>query len=579
MQLSAKTFIHAFQQQAARTPDRIALSDATKVNITYGQAQKYANYVSQKLTDAGVQRGDIVALFLGRTAFFPVAAIGVFQAGAAYMPIDPRYPDSRIAFMLEDSEAKVLIASAEFAAHIEGFTGTVLYAEDLQVERQETPEPIIDGDDRDYIIYTSGTTGKPKGVINVHKGLMNLIDFYAAELNCNENDVSGVYCSFAFDASVMQIFPFLARGAGVDIVPTEVMLDMRALNAYTNEHGITTMYLNPSVAKFFDLVCENTTLKSVVTAGDRLTYGPGRNFVIYNMYGPTEASAVITSFLVDKKYENYPIGKFVKNNCGYIVDESMKLVAEGEAGELCLAGIHVGTGYLRRPELTAEKFIKNPFSDDANYQTLYRSGDLCRVLPDGNYEFLGRIDTQVKIRGFRVELGEIEAAMRSYEGTRDAICGAFEDETRGEKYIVGYYVADTVLDEPSFREFLAGSLPFYMIPTAFVKLDAIPLDVNGKFDRKALIRPDYTVATSAAAEFRGETQEEQVLADCLFEIFDTKHLDFDRSFIEAGGDSLATIHLIGLLLQKGFTMGGLSAIFSPEHSLRDIARFLVPYTS
>jgi amino acid adenylation domain-containing protein len=489
MALSDNTFLHAFQKQAARTPGRIALSDATKVTITYSQAQKYANYVSRKLTDAGVGRGDIVAIFLGRTAFFPVAAIGAFQAGAAYMPIEPRYPDSRIAFMLEDSEAKVLITSRDLASHTAGYTGTVLYAEDLWVEEEKTPAPIIDGDDMDYIIYTSGTTGKPKGAMNVHRGLLNLVESYAGELNFSEQDVCGVYSSFGFDASVAQIFPFLGKGAGVDIIPTEVILDMRMLSKYTIEHGITTMQLPASIIKFFDPVCENRALKSVVAMGDRLTYGPSRHFKIYNMYGPSEASVFVTSFLVDKEYENYPIGKFFQNNCGYIVDEHMKQVSEGEAGELCLAGNHIGTGYLRRPELTGEKFIKNPFSDDPEYGTIYRTGDLCRVLPDGNYEFLDRIDTQVKIRGFRVELGEIEMTMRRYEGVKEAICGVFEDKGRGEKYIVGYYTGDRVLDATSLQEYLSRTLPFYMIPSVFVKMDAIPLNANGKYDRKALVEP------------------------------------------------------------------------------------------
>ncbi|MHB9293821.1 putative Tyrocidine synthase 2 [Hollandina sp. SP2] len=447
MARSDKTLLHAFQKQAARTPQRIALSDVTKVALTYGQAQKYANYVSRTLTEAGVGRGDMVALFLGRTAFFPVAAIGVFQAGAAYMPIDSRYPDSRIGFMLEDSEAKALITSRDLVSHAAGYRGTVLYAEDLWVEQEETPAPVIDGNDMDYIIYTSGTTGKPKGVVNVHRGLMNLCEFYAEELPFNAEDVSGAYSSFGFDASVAQIFPFLGKGARVDIIPAEVMLDMGMLSEYTIEHGITTMQLPASIIQFFDRVCENKGLKSVVGMGDRLTYGPSSRFKIYNMYGPSEASVFVTSFLVDKVYENYPIGKFFKNNCGYIVDENMNLAHEGEAGELCLAGVHIGTGYFKRPELTAEKFVKNSFSDDPEYQTLYRTGDLCRVLGDGNYEFLGRIDTQVKIRGFRVELGEIEMTMRGYEGVKEAICGAFEEKGRGEKYIVGYYTGKQVLDE------------------------------------------------------------------------------------------------------------------------------------
>ncbi|MDR0721312.1 MAG: amino acid adenylation domain-containing protein [Treponema sp.] len=489
MALSDKTFLHAFQKQAARTPQRIALSDATKVTITYGQAQKYANYVSQKVTEAGVGRGDIVALYLGRTAFFPVAAIGVFQAGAAYMPIDPRYPDSRIEFMLEDSEAKVLITSRDLASHTAAYTGTVLYAEDLWVEQEATPEPIIDGNDMDYIIYTSGTTGKPKGAMNVHRGLINLVESYAGELNFSEEDVSGVYSSFGFDASVAQIFPFLGKGAGVDIIPSEVMLDMGMLSKYTIEHGITTMQLPASIIKFFDRVCENRALKSVVGMGDRLTYGPSDHFKIYNMYGPSEASVFVTSFLVDKAYTNYPIGKFFKNNCGYIVDEQMNLLPDGEAGELCLTGNHIGRGYLKRPELTGEKFVKNPFSSDSEYETMYRTGDLCRVLPDGNYEFLGRIDTQVKIRGFRVELGEIEMTMRKYEGVKEAICGAFEDTGRGGKYLVGYYTGDEGLDGGVLKEYLSETLPFYMIPSAFVQLDGIPLNANGKYDRNALIEP------------------------------------------------------------------------------------------
>jgi amino acid adenylation domain-containing protein len=490
MAFTEQTFLHAFQNQVIRTPEHIALSDATNVHITYRKAQHYANYVYRKLTEAGVGRGDIVGIFLGRTAFFPIAAIGAFQAGAAYMPIDPRYPDSRIAFMLEDSEAKVLITSAELVAHTAGYRGKVLYVEDLWVEEDATPSPVIGGEDMNYIIFTSGTTGEPKGAVNVHRGLMNLIECYAAEVGFTEEDVSGVYCSFAFDISVMQIFPFLARGARVDIIPSEVMLDMGALSKYINEHGITTMHLPPAIIKFFDPFCEHTTLKSVVAGGDRLTYGPGRNFLIYNLYGPTEASVIITKpFLVDKEYDNYPLGTFLKNNCGYIVDEQLKLVPTGEAGELCIAGVHIGTGYLKRPELSGEKFIKNPFSEEAGYETVYRTGDLCRVLPDGNYEFLGRIDTQVKIRGFRVELGEIEMTMRKYAGVQEAVCTAFEDEVRGEKYIVGYYTGEEDIGEESLQGFLSESLPFYMVPAVYVKIEAIPVNANGKYDRKALVRP------------------------------------------------------------------------------------------
>ncbi|MDR2397934.1 MAG: amino acid adenylation domain-containing protein [Spirochaetaceae bacterium] len=578
MDLSDETFLHAFQKQVARTPERIALSDATQAAITYGQAQRYANYVSRKLREAGVGPGDIVGIFLGRTAFFPVAAIGVFQTGAAYMPIDPRYPDSRIAFMLEDSAAKVLITSRNLAAHTAGYTGTVLYAGDLMVAEDRTPEPIITGNDMDYLIYTSGTTGNPKGAMNLHKGLMNLCEFYAEALGISEHDSSGVFSSFGFDASVVQIFPPLTRGAKVVIIPNELMLDMPALNRYAISQNITILPLPASITKFFDKACEQTTVKTVVALGDRLTYGPGKNFLLYNMYGPTEASVFITSFSVDKAYNNYPIGTFIKNNVGYIVDEDMKQVPAGEAGELWIAGIHIGTGYLKRPELTAEKFIKNPFSDDPDYQTLYKTGDLCRVLPDGNYEFLGRIDTQVKIRGFRVELGEIEMTLRNYAEVNEAICQVFEDKGQGEKYIVGYYTGERVLDEEALQRYLSGTLPFYMVPSVFVKVDAIPLNANGKYDRKALQEPARKKNRKAGAGgmvSSTETAEEQVLAVCLQEMLGGETLDFGKNFSEAGGDSLGAIELMTLLIEKNYTVQ-IGDIINPEHTLRDIARLLVP---
>jgi amino acid adenylation domain-containing protein len=580
MKLTHKTFLHAFQKQVLRTPERIAISDATNANLTYTQTQKYANHVSHALTEIGVKRGDIVAVFLGRTAFFPVAAIGAFQAGAAYMPIDPRYPDSRIAFMLADSEAKVLITSHDLVSHSSGYAGKVLYVEDLWIEEEKTPEPIIDGEDMDYIIYTSGTTGNPKGAMNLHKGLMNISESYAEALNLTEDDTSGVYCSFAFDVSVMQIFPFLTYGAKVDIIPNEVILDMGALHNYINEHGITTMHLPPAVIKFFDQTCVHTTVKSVVGGGDWLTYGPGKNFLIYNIYGPAETSVFITTFLVEKKYDNYPFGKIFKNNVGYLVDENMNLVGKGEAGELCLAGIQVGAGYLKRPELTEKKFVKNPFSEEAGYERIYKTGDLCRQREDGNYEFVGRVDTQVKIRGFRVELGEIEATMRNYEGIKEAVCAAFEKEEKNEKYIIGYYTRDEEIEEKALKAYLSKTLPDYMIPVTFEKIEKVPLSENGKVDRKSLKSPvSYTGESQAlSADFQAENPQEQMLADCLYEIFKNKNIDFEKTFSEAGGDSLGAIQLIALLIDKKYKLD-IADIINPEHTLREIAYCLVPTTT
>ncbi|GHU41877.1 hypothetical protein FACS1894111_04880 [Clostridia bacterium] len=569
-----ETFLHKFQKQAAKTPEALAVNDVENRRISYRQLNGYANHIARRLRDLGVQKGDAVAIFLERTAMFPAACIGVFKAGGAYVPLDPIYPPERISFILKDSKAKVLITSHELSKVASSFDGSVLYISDT-VEENCDDEPIIDGSDINYIIYTSGTTGEPKGTINFHRGLRNLIDFYTITFEVTKNDIADVYSSFGFDASVFQIFPPLTKGAAIDIIPAELQLDLFALAHYYSEHRITISCLPPATAKLFEPLPESP-LRLVLCGGDRATYVPNRNYTQYNLYGPTEASVCATSFLMKEHYDNMPIGKAIPNTELYIVNEAMERLSDGEEGELCIAGLSVAAGYLFREELTAEKFIKNPFSNDPAFAVLYRTGDLCRRLPDGNILFLGRIDTQVKIHGFRIELGEIEATLRTYPGVTDAICAAFDDGN-GSKYINGYYTAETELSENKLKTFLSEKLPHYMIPSAIEKIEQIPLTLNGKFDRTAL----SSKRTSAAVElFHAKNDKEEVLFDALYAVLKTNALDFSQGFIDIGGDSISAMSLCAEVRKRGYLTAA-TELLDNTNTLSDVAATLrlIPKTT
>ncbi len=579
-----KTFLHYFKEQVNQTPDQIALNDCENATWTYNQVDAYSNKVTEELLKCNVCKGDIVAVLLERRARFPVAVLGVFKAGAAYLPIDANASTGRIGFILADSQAKVLITSRSMDYLTSDFTGVRLYIEEqFEATIKETGHKvvkdipiIIDGDDISHIIYTSGTTGVPKGTINYHRGISNLIDAYVQGFQVTSEDISGVFSNFSFDASIMQIMVFLAVGAVVDIMPDNVQKDIMALESYINDHRITITCMPPMIVKLFDENCQKeTTLRCVIAGGDKLFFRTKGNYILYNAYGPTETCVMSSYFLVDKDYDNIPIGKPLPNINYYIVDENGQEVAEGREGELYIGGVCVGAGYLNRQELTTEKFVVNAFSKNQNQEVLYRTGDLCKKLPDGNYVFLGRIDTQVKIYGYRIELGEIEAAMRSVSGVDDAVCSDFIHED-GKHYIAGFYTGIKALDAQYLKAALEKKLPRYMIPTVFEKIEAIPQSSQGKYDRKALIQPENLKMQGVYRQ--PQTKMEKVLLETISELSLEIVPDFESSFSEVGGDSISAIRLVEALRKKGYQLRSYE-ILDTESTLEQLARMIQSISS
>ncbi|MGB7605328.1 MAG: condensation domain-containing protein, partial [Lutisporaceae bacterium] len=378
---------------------------------------------------------------------------------------------------------------------------------------------------------------KPKGVMIEHSSLINLCKWHIDYYEVTEKDNSTKYAGFGFDASVLEIFPYIITGAAIHIIDEEIKLDVEKLNEYYNENNITISFLPTQICEQF-MKIENKTLRYLLAGGDKLRYFEGKNYKVVDNYGPTENTVVTTSFVVDKEYENIPIGKPISNTQIYIINKENKLQPIGIPGELCIAGDGIARGYLNREELTAEKFIENPFAEG---QKLYKTGDLARWLPDGNVEFLGRIDNQVKVRGYRIELGEIENQLLSHSDIKEAIVIARDDKDNN-KYLCGYIVSDREEIVSDLRDYLAKELPEYMVPAYFIKLDKLPLTANGKVDRKALPEPDGSITTGT--EYAAPSNEiEEKLAEIWQEVLDVQRVGINDNFFELGGHSLKAINI------------------------------------
>ena len=349
-----------------------------------------------------------------------------------------------------------------------------------------------DPEDMFVLLYTSGSTGVPKGVILEHRNLCNLACMACDSYGIDENTRSATYASFGFDATLLDTWPALTHGGCVYIIEEEIRLDLMAMEAWFNRHGITHSVMTTQVARQFYLNAKVPSLRSLTAGGEKLVPvqpiadGP----IFYNGYGPSECTVTCSMQPVDRLYDRIPVGKALPNVKLYVVDENMNRLPPLVPGELLIAGRGVGRGYLNRPDLTEKAFIKNPFSDEPDYARAYRTGDVVRLLPDGSYDFVGRNDGQVKVRGFRIELTEVEGVIREFPGIRDATVHAFEDEATGEKYIAAYVVSDSEVDIDALNDFIRERKPPYMVPAITMQLERIPLTQNGKVNKRALPKPE-----------------------------------------------------------------------------------------
>ncbi|MET0396030.1 MAG: amino acid adenylation domain-containing protein, partial [Longimicrobiaceae bacterium] len=546
-------FHELFEAHARRAPDAPALVFAG-ATVSYAELDHWGERLAGRLRGLGVGPEARVGVCLERGPALVASLLGVLKAGGAYVPLDPEYPADRLAFMLADSGVRVVVTHGALAERLPGFDGEVVLldgiggpgseAESAQQAAASGDAPISHPptpDNLAYVIYTSGSTGTPKGVLVPHDGLCNVARAQARDLGVGPDDRVLQLASPSFDASVFEVAMALGSGAALVLGTRDELVPGPELVRLLREQGVTAAVLSPSALGALP-EADLPALRTLMTAGEACPaelvdrWAPGRRFL--NLYGPTEATIWSTTAACRAGGGTPPIGRPVANTAAYVLDGAREPVPVGVPGELYVGGAGVARGYGGRPELTAARFVPDPFGGGSGAR-LYRTGDRVRWLPRGELEFLGRVDAQVKVRGFRVEPGEVEAALRAHPGVADAAVVAREDEPgRGAHRLVAYVVArgGAAPETAGLRAHLRERLPEHMVPSAFVALERLPLTPNGKLDRAALPAPD--TAAGGREYVAPRTPLEEVLAAIYAEVLRTEPVGIHDDFFELGGHSL-----------------------------------------
>ena len=513
-----QTIVSLFRSQAKATPENVAVVYKER-KYTYKEVDETSDRIAGYIAAKGLGPEDVVSVLIPRCEWMAIVSLGVLKAGCAYQPLDPSYPKERLNFMMQDANAKLLIADEELCPIVDEYQGDVLILPPKiggdrglskgWPEVGSDPQPPnlggLTSNSLFILLYTSGSTGVPKGCQLTHGNLVCFCHWYQRYYDLKPEHHVAAYASYGFDACMMDMYPALTCGATVHIIPEEIRLDLIALNDYFEREHITHSFMTTQVGYQFATSIENHSLKYLSTGGEKLaSLTPPTGFNFYNVYGPTECTIFTTTYLVDKKLKEIPIGKPLDNMRLYIVDPQGHRLPVGAAGELWISGPQVSRGYLNRPEKTAEVYIQNPFignfglsGDSGKYTRCYRSGDIVRYLPSGDIQFVGRRDGQVKIRGFRIELKEVEAIIREFPGIKDATVQAFDEEGgSGGKFIAAYIVSDQQIDIDALNNFILDQKPPYMVPAVTMQIDAIPLNQNQKVNKRALPKPVKSVAVT-----------------------------------------------------------------------------------
>ncbi|NPY38132.1 amino acid adenylation domain-containing protein, partial [Pseudomonas aeruginosa] len=514
------TLQQRFEEQARQRPQAVALI-LDEQRLSYGELNARANRLAHCLIARGVGADVPVGLALERSLDMLVGLLAILKAGGAYLPLDPAAPEERLAHILDDSGVRLLLTQGHLLEHLPRQAGVEVLAIDglvLDGYAESDPLTTLSADNLAYVIYTSGSTGKPKGTLLTHRNALRLFSATEAWFGFDERDVWTLFHSYAFDFSVWEIFGALLYGGCLVIVPQWVSRSPEDFYRLLCREGVTVLNQTPSafkqlmaVACSADMATQQPALRYVIFGGEALDLQSLRPWFqrfgdrqpqLVNMYGITETTVHVTYRPVSEADLKgglvSPIGGTIPDLSWYILDRDLNPVPRGAVGELYIGRAGLARGYLRRPGLSATRFVPNPFPGGAG-ERLYRTGDLARFQADGNIEYIGRIDHQVKVRGFRIELGEIEAALAGLAGVRDAVVLAHDGV--GGTQLVGYVVADSAEDaerlRESLRESLKRHLPDYMVPAHLMLLERMPLTVNGKLDRQALPQPDASLSQQA----------------------------------------------------------------------------------
>jgi amino acid adenylation domain-containing protein len=555
---------HLFEEQAARTPAAVAVVFEGQ-ELTYQELNIQANQLAHYLKSLGVNSEVLVGIYLERSLLVIVGLLAVLKAGGAYLPLDPDYPQQRLTYMAEDAQISLLLTQESLldSLPVEDVGVIVLdkLAETLTVQSPENHLSEVVSENLLCLLYTSGSTGKPKGVMLTHAALVNHSWGISEVFGLTESDRVLQFASFGFDVAAEEIFPTWLKGGTVVLRPGQMFPTLTDFANFIEQERLTVLNITPAywhewaLAVSQSLATVPSSLRVVAVGGDAVLPETvniwrqmvGKRVQCINVYGPTEASVTaIVHDLLDyqsEKINSVLIGRPIANTKAYILDQNLQPVPIGVKGELHLCGVRLARGYLNRPELTAEKFINNPFANAA-FNRLYKTGDLARYLPDGNIECFGRIDNQVKIRGFRIELGEIEAVLNQNIDVQTS-CVIIREDTPGDKYLVAYIVAhyERIPMISELRQFLSSKLPLYMVPQAFVFLESLPLTTNRKVDRRALPAPDK-IGNRRDQYVAPRNGIEEMLVQIWTEILKVEQVGIYDNFFEIGGHSLLATQLV-----------------------------------
>ncbi|MDG2380966.1 MAG: amino acid adenylation domain-containing protein [Pirellulaceae bacterium] len=558
-----KTVHELFEIQADLRPDAVAVVFEDE-SLTYRELNQRANQLAWHLKSLGVEKGDFVGFGVERRFEMIIGLLGILKTGATYLPLAAEYPNDRLHYMLRDGGADILVAWGEVGGRLAGQVKHVVDLETDWVHGQSTCNLDVDitADDLAYVMYTSGTTGKPKGVMIRHRSIARLVfgvDY--AEFSADETVLQ--VATISFDASTFELWAALLHGAKLILAPAEPT-DLGQWSQLISRHQVSTLFLTTAL---FNRLIETLPkaiqgVRQILTGGEPISVHHVRSFLPYlrsdqllaNVYGPTECTAFACCYPIPHDLEkdvcSLPIGRPIGNTQAYVLDPDLRPVPIGARGELYLGGDGLAKGYWNRPELTAEKFIENPFGKTAS-DRLYRTGDQVRWLNDGNLEFLGRLDDQIKIRGYRIELNGIAAVLREQTGVADAVVDLWKD-LAGNPQLIAYFVpADTAeTTELEIQQKMEPLLPRYMLPVAYVPLPSLPLTINGKVDRRALPKPRFTRALLKASPVSARNALEEQLIEIWSDLFPEQSIGVEDEFVMLGGHSLLAMQLVFYIRQE-----------------------------
>ena len=540
--------------QAKATPDAVAVTFGT-LSLTYGELEQRSSRLAHHLASLGVGPDVVVGLYLNRSIAMVVGALAILEAGGAYLPLDPAYPAERLAFFMEQAQARILVTGQCMANNLPVQpTHVVPVDPEGRSSACQNSEPMVSRarkEDLAYVIYTSGSTGQPKGVEITHEGLLNLVAWHRREFKVSREDRASQLSALAFDAAVWELWPYLTAGASVHLPEGIATNDPEGVRNWYISQGITIGFLPTPLAERAMMLewPKKTSLRILLTGADTLHHYPPSKlrFRLVNNYGPTECTVVATSgtVLPDGRKDQLPtIGRPIDGVQIHILDEQQQPVPNGEPGEIYIGGAGLARGYRNRPDLTTERFIPNPFSSESGVR-LYRTGDLGRYLPDGEIAFLGRVDEQIKIRGFRIEPAEVVKVLDEHPAVQASVVAAREIGS-GDKQLVAYFLPapNAQPTHTELRNFLASQLPEYMVPATFVKLDVLPLNPNGKVDRGALPAPDAENTLRDNTFVAPRTPVEERVAGILASLLGVKQVSVEDNYFLIGGHSLLGTQLI-----------------------------------